>query len=59
MFLMPRRPSGKKRGGQPRDTEKWALSVQRSTRATFERIAGDKARKMAARMLDNWAREMG
>lgn len=56
---MPRRPSGKKPGGQPKDTEKWALSVRRSTRVTFERIAGDKARKLAAKMLDNWAKEMG
>jgi hypothetical protein len=56
---MPRRSSGKKPGGQPKDTEKWALSVQCATRTTFERIAGGQARKLAARMLDNWAKEMG
>jgi hypothetical protein len=48
---MPKR----KRGGQPKDTEKWAVSVKLSTIKAFEKAAGKRARTLAARFLDDIA----
>lgn len=53
---MPEEQAKRKRGGQPKDTEKWAISVRRSTVVAFEKAAGKrKGRKLAAHFLDDIA----
>lgn len=52
---MPEESGTKRRGRPEADTEKWSVSVQTSTIATFERIAGRRARTLAARLLDDLA----
>jgi hypothetical protein len=52
---MPRKFTGKKRGGQPKETEKWEVSVQTSTILAFQQVAGGRARSLAARFLDDVA----
>jgi hypothetical protein len=53
--VAPRKNTGLKRGGQEKDTEKWAVSVKLSTIEAFENVAGWRARTMAARFLDDLA----
>lgn len=53
---MPRKPTGRPRGGQRKDTQKWAVSVKTVTIAAFEQAAGKgRGRRLAADMLDKLA----
>jgi hypothetical protein len=53
--VAPRKKTDRKRGGQEKDTEKWAISVKLSTIKAFENVAGWRARTLAARFLDDVA----